>query len=132
MSAGILTGRDNNAQGAPYASVSYGPLLFALPIPDTQNANTPDPAATWNYALNVQTPDVIVERRPMPTRWNWPLASPLTLRVNASAIDWNPTPEAPRLPAGPAAKRKPTRNISLIPYGCAKFRISMFPVCQPE
>ena len=41
-------------QGAPYASVSYGPLLFALPIPDTQGPNTPDPAAKWNYALDVQ------------------------------------------------------------------------------
>ena len=36
MSASVKTGRDNNAQGAPYATVSYGPLLFSLPIPDTQ------------------------------------------------------------------------------------------------
>ena len=54
MSVSVKTGRDNNAQGAPYASVSYGPLLFALPIADTQGPNTPDPAAKWNYALDVQ------------------------------------------------------------------------------
>ena len=33
---------EKSTQGVPYASVSYGPLLFALPIPDTTNANTPD------------------------------------------------------------------------------------------
>ena len=47
----VENGRDKNAQDAPYASVSYGPLLFALPIPDTADPNTPDPAAKWNYAL---------------------------------------------------------------------------------
>ena len=54
MSVSVKTGRDKNAQAAPYASVSYGPLLFALPIADTQGPNTPDPAAKWNYALDVQ------------------------------------------------------------------------------
>lgn len=32
------------AADAPYASVSYGPLLFAPPIADAKDANTPDPA----------------------------------------------------------------------------------------
>ena len=58
MSVSVATGRDSNppygGQGAPYASVSYGPLLFALPIPDTQGPNTPDPAAKWKYALTCQ------------------------------------------------------------------------------
>ena len=35
----------------PYASVSLGPLLFALPIAD-QDANTPAPGAQWQYALD--------------------------------------------------------------------------------
>jgi len=29
----------------------YGPLLFALPIADTTDANTGDSGAPWNYAL---------------------------------------------------------------------------------
>ena len=97
MSVSVKTGRDNNAQGAPYASVSYGPLLFALPIPDTQGPNTPDPAAKWKYALDVQGEklehDIVVERQAMPAKWDWPLASPLKLRANAVAIDWNPDPK---------------------------------------
>ncbi|MFZ2641317.1 MAG: beta-L-arabinofuranosidase domain-containing protein [Verrucomicrobiia bacterium] len=127
MSASIQTGRDNNAQGAPYASVSYGPLLFALPIPDTQDANTPDPAAKWKYALDVQKAGINVERQAMPAKWNWALKSPLKLRANAVPCDWTPTPQAP-LPSEPVAKQKSLEKITLIPYGCTKFRVSMFPV----
>ena len=29
---------EDSTRGVPYASVSYGPLLFALPIPDTADA----------------------------------------------------------------------------------------------
>ena len=134
MSVSVKTGRDNNAQGAPYASVSYGPLLFALPIPDTQGPNTPDPAAKWNYAFDVQSEtlgaDVSMERQAMPAQWDWPLASPLKLRANAVAIDWNPAPKAPRLPSKPFAKQQPPERITLIPYGCTKFRVSMFPITE--
>ena len=52
MSARVTTGRDANAGGAPYATVFYGPLFFVLPIADTKDGNTPDPAAKWNYALD--------------------------------------------------------------------------------
>ncbi len=134
MSVCVTTGRDENAAGAPYASVSYGPLLFALPIADTKDANTPDPAAKWRYALNVPAGKAAaklkVERRPMPAQWDWPLASPLTLRAQAVAIDWDPDPKAPRLPAQAVAKQSPSEEITLIPYGCTKFRVSMFPVTE--
>ncbi|MGO8747793.1 MAG: beta-L-arabinofuranosidase domain-containing protein [Thermoguttaceae bacterium] len=135
MSVRVKTGRDNNAQGAPYASVSYGPLLFALPIPDTQSPNTPDPAAKWNYALDVQGEnlehDIVVERQAMPARWDWPLASPLKLQTNGVAIDWNPPPKSPRLPAEAIVKGERPERITLVPYGCTKFRVSMFPIISP-
>jgi hypothetical protein len=134
MSVSVKTGRDGNAQGAPYASVSYGPLLFALPIPDTQGPNTPDPAARWNMALDVQGEklghDIVVERQAMPAHWDWPLASPLKLRASGIAIDWKPAPQAPRLPAEPIAKQERPERITLVPYGCTKFRVSMFPISQ--
>ncbi|NLP08787.1 hypothetical protein GX408_00180 [bacterium] len=115
-------------QGAPYATVSYGPLLFALAIPDTRDANTPDPAARWQFALDVQSPNIRVEHRSMPAHWSWPLDSPLKLRVSAVAIDWAPVPEAPALPAQPVVTLQPAEQVTLVPYGCTKFRISMFPV----
>ena len=132
MAVRVTAGRDRNAQGAPYASVSCGPLLFALPIPDTQGPNVPDPAARWKYALDGlgETPqaEVHVERKPMPAPWNWPLAAPVALRARAVPIDWNPDPKSPRLPSEPIVQADPTEPITLVPYGCTKFRVSMFPV----
>ncbi len=121
------------AQGLPYASVSYGPLLFALPIADTKDANTPDPAARWSFALETREPGLTVERGAMPARWDWPLASPLKLKVRACEVDWNPDPKDPRLPAVPMSGQTAAESITLVPYGCTKFRISMFPVAgEPE
>lgn len=119
---------EDAVDGAPYATVSYGPLLLALPIPDTTDANTPDAAARWQFALDVQNPDIKVQRRAMPSRWNWPLASPLVLTANAVAINWSPNLQSPRLPDHPIARQATAQRISLVPYGCTKFRISMFPV----
>ena len=120
-------------RGVPYASVSYGPLLFALPIPDTTDANTPDLAARWRFALDVQDPVLAVERALMPARWDWPLRAPLTLRANAFPISWNPDPKDPRLPQVAVPHPVSEERIALVPYGCTKFRLSMFPVsAEPE
>jgi uncharacterized protein len=131
MSVKIDTGLDRNSQDAPYASVSYGPLLFALPIRDTKDANTPDPAGQWHYALDVRArqpgSDIKVVRQTMPAKWDWPLASPLSLRANAVLCDWSPTFEH-ALPAGPIARPGAARTITLVPFGSTKFRVSMFPV----
>lgn len=116
------------SRGEPYASVAYGPLLFALAISDTTGPNTPDPSARWQFALDAQRPDVSVERGAMPPRWDWPLEAPLKLRVNAAAFAWNPDSKAPRLPAQEVRESGPIERITLVPYGCTKFRISMFPV----
>jgi hypothetical protein len=134
MSPCITTGKDANAGGAPYASVSLGPLLFALPIADVKDANTPDPAAKWQFALDLDEDRsqgrMFVERNAMPNKWNWPLESPLKLYVTVIPIDWKPTLKEP-LPAkafdnGAAS---PDR-LALVPYGCTKFRVSMLPVAK--
>jgi hypothetical protein len=129
----VTTGRDANAGGAPYATVALGPLLFAVPIPDTRDANTPDPAAKWQFALDAQGDrpgaDMTVVRGPMPGRWTWSLESPLKLRVKAVGFDWKPTIEK-ALPSGPVAGGGPSEEITLVPYGCTKFRVSMLPVTE--
>lgn len=133
MSVCVEKGRDNNSQDAPYAAVSYGPLLFALPIADTTDANTADPVARWKYALDLRSAtfanECTVERQAMPPQWDWPLASPVKLSAGAVPCDWNPEPKNP-LPPKPIAAQKPSERITLIPYGCTKFRISMFPVAE--
>ncbi len=119
---------ENSTKGEPYATVSYGPLLFALPIADTTDANTPDPDARWRFALDIQNPGFTIQRTSLSRPWNWPLAAPLSLQANAVEIDWRPDPSNPRLPPLPATTRKARQRVTLIPYGCTKFRISMLPV----
>ncbi|MEK7707786.1 MAG: hypothetical protein AAB380_07300, partial [Verrucomicrobiota bacterium] len=70
--------------------------------------------------------DIMVERQPMPAHWDWPLRAPLELKVPARAFDWQPT-DAQALPDGPVTGGR-RETIRLVPYGCTKFRISMFPV----
>jgi uncharacterized protein len=156
MTARVKVGRDNDAQDTPYATVSYGPLLFALGIPDTKDANTPDDTMRWDYALDAPggTADanLTVERRVMPAHWDWPLESPLKLNALARSFDWKPVaretlPAAGAdgkaaasafqiakvmtlLPAEPVAGGGAPAKITLIPYGCTKFRISMFPITE--
>ena len=140
MTARVTMGHDNGAADTPYATVSYGPLLFALAIPDTTDANTPDAAAKWNYALDVYgkgpSYDVTVERRPMPEKWGWQLDAPLKLHVQARSFDWKPAtrralPNEPvardeaspfqpetimtHLPAKPVASETAAEEIRLIP-----------------
>ena len=128
----------------PYASVLYGPLLFALPIPNV-DPDTPVKGARWQYALDVPPRrgtargnargaetvplGIAVERRPMPAHWDWPLDSPLRLTAPAEAFDWKPS-DAQALPERPVTGTT-HETIRLVPYGCTKFRISMFPVAAP-
>jgi hypothetical protein len=113
----------------PYASVLYGPLLFSLPIPDL-DSNTPVEDAKWQYALDVNAGQldsgITVERKPMPAHWDWPLDAPVVLKVPAQAFDWKPT-SAQALPEKPVTGTT-SETVRLVPYGCTKFRISMFPV----
>jgi hypothetical protein len=112
----------------PYASVIRGPLLFALPIADV-DPNTPVADAKWQYALDIapaRAAQITVERKPLPAHWDWPLDAPIALAVPARAFDWKPT-NAQALPSEPVTGGR-SEIIRLIPYGCAKFHISMFPV----
>jgi uncharacterized protein len=113
----------------PYASVLQGPLLFSLPIPEV-DPNTPVQDAKWQYALDIEAggtdAGVTVEHRPMPAHWDWPLDAPVVLKAPVRAFDWKPT-DAQALPEKPVTGG-PAEIVRLVPYGCTKFRISMFPV----
>ena len=112
----------------PYAIVNHGPLLFALPIPE-KDLNTPADGAKWNYALDVNPSDaskIKVARKAMPAHWDWPLAAPVTLSVPVRSFGWKPT-FTNALPDAPVTGDR-SETVELIPYGCTKFHISMFPV----
>lgn len=62
----------------------------------------------------------------MPHHWDWPLEAPLVLKVPVQAFDWNPT-DTHALPDRPVTGTA-SELVRLVPYGCTKFRVSMFPV----
>jgi hypothetical protein len=65
----------------------------------------------------------------MPERWSWQIEeAPIKLIAKASAFDWKPTPILP-LPKEEVLTGEET-EITLVPYGCTKFRISMFPIAK--
>jgi DUF1680 family protein len=107
MAAKAETMRDFNDGGKPYCSISYGPLLFARGIPE-KDENTPMPGARtdgWRLDASRVLADVAVVREALPEKWDWPLAAPLRLKVKDSSGE----------------------PLELVPYGCAKLRVSMFP-----
>jgi hypothetical protein len=66
----------------------------------------------------------------MPTHrpWDWPLASPLTIAVQARPFDWADAWLMPSEPVAAAETTGPIRQLTLIPYGNTEvLRISMFP-----
>jgi len=115
----------------PYECVYYGPLLFSLAIPD-EDPNKEMPDAKFNYALDVNSDSVAnqieVIRQAMPVKWNWSPDALVQLRVKVKEFDWEPTENQP-LPKEPVKGRTSTQ-INLVPYGCTKFRVTMFPVTQ--
>ena len=114
-----------------FECVYYGPLLFSLAIMD-ETPNKVTPNAKFNYALDVNPNSIenqiTVTRTPMPGKWDWSLDAPVQLRVKAKEFAWKPTEEQP-LPKELVRSNKST-FINLVPYGCTKFRITMFPVTE--
>jgi hypothetical protein len=115
----------------PYGSILLGPLLFSLPVADV-DPNTPVANAKWQYAFDTDPTrcdaGITVEHKSMPTHWDWPLNAPVVLKVPVQSFNWQPT-DVQALPASPVIGIA-TTIVPLVPYGCTKFRISMFPVTE--
>ena len=97
--------RDYNQGGKPYCSLTLGPLLFAYAIPE-KDENAPMADANTDCVLDSSAvlSAVKVLRTPMPAVWDWPVDAPVKLMVPAAN--------------GP--------QLALVPYGCARLRVSMF------
>ncbi len=97
--------RDMNDFGRRRAVVSLGPLLMAYAYPckddNTIIGNAAEPVLDVDSVVGAK-----VVRSPMPKVWDWPADAPVKVVVKDSA----------------------GRPLELVPYGCTKLRVSMFPV----
>ncbi|MDR3269356.1 MAG: glycoside hydrolase family 127 protein [Tannerella sp.] len=114
---------------SPYRTVSYGPLLFAFPVKDI-NPNRQASGEKWNYALiSEDAQSIRVSRSEMPATWQWQIEdAPVKLIAKAATFDWQPSAILP-LPKEEVTGSE-EMDITLVPYGCTKFRISMFPIAK--
>ena len=66
---------------------------------------------------------------PMPAKWDWPLDAPLAIKAACQDLRLAAVTDIQALPAEPV-EGTVAETIRLVPYGCTKFRISMFPVTK--
>ena len=122
---------DDELSAIPCADVVYGPLLFVYPIPE-QDENSAIEGARWQYAIDpartLEKAEVI--RSEMVHPWGWPVDSPVKIRVNAIEADWVHDTAFPHLPTADEMTIGEKREITLVPYGCAKLRVSLFPIVK--
>jgi GH43 family beta-xylosidase len=138
-------------------SVNYGPLGFSLKIEETAQRKdsrttaqgdagwqaTADagkwpayeilPASDWNYGLELDSSSFEVERRAWPADNNpfTNAAAPIILKAKGRKIDsWTIDQYGlcGLLPQSPVATSEPLKELTLVPMGGARLRISSFPV----
>lgn len=124
---------DGYRTGAHYATVNYGALLFALPLIDGERGFDLNEGSwkEFRFALSSkEISNVSVEMSPLkyPFRWEKRNA-PLTIRIPAYLIDWETDKGNPRLPLG-ELQAKEKVELQLVPYGAARYRVSMFPAMK--
>ncbi|MCP4248635.1 MAG: transcriptional initiation protein Tat [bacterium] len=141
MSVAITRWRTN----AGAVSVSRGPLWYSLQIGEqwTRSEGTDQwpaydvlPTTPWNYGLVLDEEEpaasfeVIKASGPMSAQPFTPQAAPLHLTAAAKRIPaWQLDRKGlvGKLQASPARSDAPREQVALIPMGCARLRISVFP-----
>ena len=117
------------ADKAPYSCVRYGPLLFALPIPTQGNdLNKPKPGTHFQFALQPGSATT-VSREPLVSPWSWSNV-PVKITLKAMPAVFGKNFELPK-DVVPIDQAK-LSDITLVPFGCTAFRVSMFGVAQPK
>ncbi|MBO7678478.1 MAG: hypothetical protein J6S75_02280, partial [Thermoguttaceae bacterium] len=124
---------DSQMHAVPYADISYGPLLFVYPIPEVDE-NTPQENAFWQYALDPKhvLDHAKVQRQSVAHPWRWQVDSPVKITVDALRGSWSHDESFPALPSADQISIEKQEPITLVPYGCAKLRVSMFPVASEK
>lgn len=132
-------------------SVERGPMVYALQIANKYEAVKSHPVKgfydyeitptePWNYGLLLDKSDlakqIIVKKYKMPENPFEPATTPIRLLVKAKQIpDWKMAYNgilAFEVPYSPVSSSEPVVEVTLIPSGTEKLRISCFPVIGEE
>jgi DUF1680 family protein len=125
-------------------SVYRGPLAYSLKIGERwqqygDNARWPAyevfPTTPWNYALvlNPAHPDITVRTNAVKPQPFTPADAPVELTVTARRVpDWGLESNGliQAVPESPVAASGAVEGVTLIPMGCARLRISAFPLAK--
>ncbi len=124
-------------------TLKRGPLVYSLKIGERWERERgedvcPDyavyPTTPWNYglALDPEAPEAEVVTKRVGDTIFAPEAAPVELRVKARKVpEWQMVDEqAGPTPMSPAHSSEPLEDVTLIPYGCAKLRITEFPLVE--
>jgi hypothetical protein len=131
----------------PSVSIRRGPLWFSLKIgeewrryggTDTWPAYEVSPTTPWNYGLVLDPAhpedsiSVAAQKRPDYQPFQ-PEAAPVVLKARAKRIpEWQAEGKmVGKLPPGPVLSTEPVEDITLVPMGCARLRLSVFPLIRP-
>ena len=121
-------------------SVQRGPLTYALKIgekyvrhggTDTRPAYSLEPTTPWNYGLTLDHFEVVSKPWPangQPFDWD---SSPVEIKTWGRTIpDWkmDDLGLVGKLEPSPVLSKEKAQEITLIPMGSARLRISSFPV----
>ena len=123
-------------------SVERGPLVYAVQVGESWRKiggvePCPDwevhPTTPWNYGLIVdeQNPDTSfrVEANPVVSQPFDSVNAPIRLVAKGKRLpQWQLVDNsAGPLPASPTTSAEPTEEVTLVPYGCARLRVSEIP-----
>jgi len=124
-------------------TLKRGPLVYSLKIGERWERirgidECPDyavyPTTPWNYGLLVdpENPEAEVVVKGVGDVIYSPDSAPIELRVKGRRIPgWDLVDEqAGPLPVSPVSSSEPVEELTLIPYGCAKLRITEFPLLE--
>ena len=128
-------------------SIYRGPLAYSLKIGDRWQQYNDDPrwpayevfpTTAWNYALAVDAntvADLPVRRAkgPLHPQPFTPDHAPIEIRVPARrAPSWRLEANGliQETPPSPVSTTAPVEQVTLIPMGCARLRVSAFPVAR--